>query len=62
MYLQQQTGLCSLEGIEALSGGAPGCVFLCKMWRGGGWFLAGNHCRDTSNQQVPPRHATQAPA
>ena len=31
---------------------------LCKIWRGGGWFLAGNHCRDTSYQQVPSRHAT----
>ena len=26
-------------------------------WRGGGWFLAGNHCHDTSHhQRVPPRH------
>ena len=31
---------------------------LCKIWRGGGWFPAGNHCHDTSHQQVPSRHAT----
>ena len=35
MYLQQKTGLCSLEGIEALSGGALGCVFFVQnlAWR-----------------------------
>ena len=31
---------------------------LCKIWRGGGWFLAGSHCHYTSHRQVPPRHAT----
>ena len=35
MYFQQQTGLCSLKGIEPVSGGAPDCVFFVQdmAWR-----------------------------
>ncbi|CAN0409325.1 unnamed protein product [Ascophyllum nodosum] len=64
MYLQQQAGLCSREGIQPVPRGAPdyggesSIPSLCKMWRGSGWFLAYSHCHDTSHQQVPPRHAT----
>ena len=64
MCLQQQNVLCSREGIEPVPGGALDCVressipSFCWVSRGGGWFLAGNHCHDTSRYQVSPRHAS----
>ena len=63
MCLQRQTVLCSRKGMKPVPGGALDCErdnyipSLCRTWREGGCFLAGNHCHGTSHQLVPPRHA-----